>query len=56
MALSFGIDVNSVNASGNTALHYAVKYGHKSLQQYLMDKGASTSVRNNDGKLPFQHP
>ncbi len=51
LALRFGADINEQNESGNTPLHYCSLYQKTSLAQYLIKKGANTSIRNNEGKL-----
>eukprot|EP00986_Skeletonema_menzelii_P010162 scaffold4846_cov93-Skeletonema_menzelii.AAC.2 len=51
LALRFGADINEQNASGQTALHFCSLYQKTSLLQYLISKGADTSIRNNEGKL-----
>ena len=51
LALRFGADINEQNESGNTPLHYCSLYQKTSLAQYLIKKGADTSIRNNEGKL-----
>lgn len=51
LALRYGAEINAVNNSGNTALHFCTKYGLPSLGRYLLDKGADPNVRNNEGRL-----
>ena len=51
LALRYGADINSVNNSGNTALHFCAKYGLTSLSRYLISKGADPTIRNNEGRL-----
>ena len=51
LALRFGADINEQNGSGNTALHYTALYQKDLLGQYLIKKGADTTVRNNEGRL-----
>lgn len=50
--------LNGVNArrqsDGNTALHLAIKNGHRSLARDLIDAGASLVLTNNEGKTPVQ--
>ena len=40
LALKYGCDINVVNNGGKTALHFARRYGHMELGQYLITKGA----------------
>ena len=51
LALRFGADINERNDAGNTPLHYCSLYQKTSLLQYLISKGADTSIRNNEGQL-----
>ena len=51
LALRFGADINERNDAGNTPLHYCSLYQKTPLLQYLISKGADTTIRNNDGKL-----
>ncbi|KAL7514940.1 hypothetical protein ACHAXN_013074 [Cyclotella atomus] len=51
LALRYGADIDASNSSGNTALHFAFKYGFgESLGRYLISKGANTNVRNKEGR------
>jgi len=51
LALRFGADINGVNNSGNTALHFCFRYGFgDTLGRYLISKGADASIRNAEGK------
>lgn len=55
LALRYGADINAVNNSGNTALHFCFRYGFSdTLGRYLMSKGADTSIRNAEGKTCFE--
>eukprot|EP00656_Telonema_subtile_P054828 TRINITY_DN8282_c0_g1_i1.p1 TRINITY_DN8282_c0_g1~~TRINITY_DN8282_c0_g1_i1.p1 ORF type:complete len:425 (+),score=63.74 TRINITY_DN8282_c0_g1_i1:228-1502(+) len=49
-----GWDVNSANPSGLTALHFAATYGRLSVLRTLLAVGASTSVRDHQGKTAVQ--
>ena len=49
-----GSDINAVNNRGNTPLHYCYEYGHVSIGEYLISKGANTSITNNEGLTPFE--
>jgi hypothetical protein len=51
LVLRRGADINSRNHKGNTPLHYCFQYGYgDTLGQYLMAKGADSSIRNNAGR------
>merc|ERR1719401_2840028 len=43
----------SVDASGNSGLHYAAGYGRKELCEYLLKVGASVNQANAQGQTPF---
>lgn len=46
-----GADINARNHKGNTPLHYCYTYGYgDTLGQYLIQKGADYTIRNNAGK------
>jgi hypothetical protein len=48
-----GVDLNSWNLEGNTALHYAYAYGHWEVAEYLTRRGADENARNNKGEAPI---
>lgn len=51
LVLRRGADINARNHKGNTPLHYCFHYGYgDTLGQYLMSKGANSSIRNNAGR------
>ena len=51
LVLRRGADINIRNHKGNTPLHYCFHYGYgDTLGQYLMSKGANSSIRNNAGR------
>lgn len=58
LLLEHGADINSVDAKGLTALHYAVQnfYNYRkeplNLIKKLLDCGASVAVKDNQGKTP----
>lgn len=52
LLLKAGVDVNVTGEMGCTALHYARLKGHKDVERFLLDNGASTTIRNLFGKLP----
>merc|ERR1719229_884721 len=43
----------SVDASGNSGLHYAAGYGRKELCEYLLKVGTSVNQANAQGQTPF---
>lgn len=46
-----GADINARNYKGNTPLHYCYTYGYgNTLGQYLIQKGADHTIRNNAGR------
>lgn len=49
MALKSGINVNSRNKSGNTALIYAACYNSPEAVKILLDAGADPKIRNSSG-------
>lgn len=56
VALELGgsrVDVNTVDANGNTALHGAAFRGANSIVQFLIEKGATQDVRNIAGWTPL---
>eukprot|EP00904_Undaria_pinnatifida_P012818 jgi/Undpi1/8667/HiC_scaffold_25.g11132.m1 len=53
-ALRRGADINATNARGNTALHFCHAFGYgNTLGRYLVDKGASASIRNRTGMVCY---
>ena len=48
--LSNGAAINYQNRYGNTALHIAAKKGNFEVVKALVEKGANTTIKNNDGK------
>ena len=49
-----GADINIANNEGNTALHYALRYGNQDVSRYLVKKGADYNRANNQGVTPVQ--
>mgnify|MGYP003575661795 CR=1 FL=1 len=45
-----GLDVNTSDKSGETALHLAARRGFPLIQQLLIEHGADTTARNGEGK------
>ncbi|KAF6204958.1 hypothetical protein GE061_019125 [Apolygus lucorum] len=48
-----GMDLNSTDAEGRTALHYAVSSGNVSLVERLIDHGANVKVKSKKGNTPL---
>jgi len=47
--LRHGVDINAQDGSGFTALHIASQWGNDALMNYLIDKGADSSIQTNNG-------
>ena len=45
-------DINAVDKSGNTALHYAC-YRNPQAAKYLIEGGAEVNLKNGEGKTPL---
>lgn len=54
LALS-GMDINSQNERGHTALHVAAKEGHVLLTQWLLSHGADPDAGNGTHPLDVAH-
>ncbi len=52
LCVEHGVDVNAVNGTGETALHFAVQSGD-SLVKYLAQKGALLDVKDKQGRTPL---
>lgn len=50
--LAFGADIDEEMISGDTALHYAIKYQHPEVVELLVAKGADVNRHNRDGETP----
>jgi hypothetical protein len=48
-----GIDINSQNTNGDTALHTAAFFGQEAYVKMLVDYGAATEIPNNAGETPL---
>ena len=46
-------DLNSKDSSGDTALHIACNLENADLESWLVEKGISKDVKNNDGLTPY---
>jgi ankyrin repeat protein len=53
LLLSRGCAVNAVDTNGTTALHWACWDGSTECVKELLAHGADTSIKNKDGKTPF---
>ena len=53
--LEAGIDANSLDRSGRTALQVAVRYGHRDIARLLLDSGAGVDARDADGWTALHH-
>ena len=52
LALRYGANMNIANFKGNTALHFAYRYGYaNTLGDYLQRKGADSTIRNLGGEI-----
>jgi len=51
--LRYGADVNIQNKTGNTPLHVAYAYKRDQIMDYLLEKGASTVMKNNANQDPY---
>lgn len=45
-------DLDAIDESGCTALHYAIRFKHEDVQQYLIDHDANIDKRNLAGETP----
>jgi ankyrin len=53
VAVELGVDVNGVNAAGETALHHAAAKGFNTIIQFLVNRGARLDVKNKRGQTPL---
>ncbi len=51
--LQMGVDINAVNANGESAMHMAAFSGTGPVVQFLADHGAQVDVRNKSGETPW---
>lgn len=52
IALENGLNIDTPNKKGRTALHYASEFGNLETIRILVSKGANLEVQDKDGKLP----
>jgi len=52
LLLDAGADINARHEGGDTALHHAIRMRHFSVARLLLARGASQTLKNNEGKLP----
>jgi ankyrin repeat protein len=48
-----GLNIDSTDSEGGTALHTAAYQGHREVVSYLIRKGASLTLKDNEGSLPI---
>ena len=54
LLLARGASINQQNATGNTALHFAMAFDSDGLLgEYLIDHGADDTIENADGLTPY---
>ena len=49
---SYELDLSATNSKGDSALHLAAKHGFLDNVKLLLEYGASTSVKNQNGEKP----
>lgn len=54
LSVVFGRTGNSVQAKGNTALHYAIRYGFEEIVDALHSAGADDTLVNAFGLTPYE--
>jgi len=52
LLIKAGLDINKPGDMGNTPLHYANKFGHRDVADFLIRQGASTKLKNDFGEIP----
>ena len=51
--LDLGVDIDAVNAAGNTALHVVASGRYDTIVQLLLERGAKLDLKNELGKTPL---
>eukprot|EP01098_Paradermamoeba_levis_P008930 TRINITY_DN3687_c0_g1_i1.p1 TRINITY_DN3687_c0_g1~~TRINITY_DN3687_c0_g1_i1.p1 ORF type:complete len:149 (-),score=46.69 TRINITY_DN3687_c0_g1_i1:114-527(-) len=51
--LAAGVNINTIDTLGNTALHWAASGGHEDTVEILLDRGAKVNPQNNSGDTPL---
>lgn len=49
-----GIDINSQDKHGHSAIHISAQYGRNKVADLLVKAKADLNLRDNDGQTPFQ--
>jgi ankyrin repeat protein len=52
LLLANGANINEIDKHGNTILHYAYEQNASKIIKFLIEKGASVSIPNKNGKIP----
>lgn len=53
LCLEVGLDINAVNAAGQSAIMAGVYFGGTEMTQFLVDHGANINVKNKKGQTPY---
>ena len=54
ITLDLGVDVNTADFAGNTALHHAVRRGFYAVVEFLAEQGADVNVTNERDQTPLR--
>ncbi|MHB9148214.1 MAG: ankyrin repeat domain-containing protein [Candidatus Amoebophilus sp.] len=47
------MQINQIDAEGDSALHYAVQLGDKEMVEYLLDRNADINIQTDTGRAPL---